>query len=190
MKLNLVCLALPLIGGCLSARVPTVAHWMIDYKTEAKAEAAVRFGPVRVSQVTVRAPYGVEGLSVLCADGSVAFDSYNVYAAAPAQLLRGCVYDALTSSGLFASVVNSSSPAATAFSAEVLVTRLALDCQTEKAAKRVARVELVLRLIDDKGALVKTAPSSGAADAADGNYGRAFSQAVSQALDRAIDSLR
>jgi len=190
MKSYLACLALPLLAGCLSAHVPTVSHWVIEYKPEATAEATVKFGPTRVSQVTVRAPYGVEGMSVLCADGSVAFDPYNVFAASPAHLLRGCVYDALTASGLFASVVPSASTLAAEVTAELMVTRLTLDCRAEKAAQRTAQVEIVLRLVDEKGHLMKIASASGTADAADGNFGRAFSKAVSQALDRAIDGLK
>ncbi|MGN0833658.1 MAG: ABC-type transport auxiliary lipoprotein family protein [Kiritimatiellia bacterium] len=182
--------ALPLMSGCLSSGVLPVSRWTIDYRADGKPAASARYGIARVSQVSVRAPYDGDGLSVLLADGSVAADAYNLFAASPSQLLRGTVFDALTASGLFASVVNGSSAVSATVSVELLVTRLALDCRGEGDAGRTARAEIVLRLVDSRGNLLQALPASGAADAADGNYGRAFSAAVSRALEQALARVR
>lgn len=180
--------ALPLVSGCLSSSVTENSRWPLDYKAESQSAATPSYGAARVSQVSVRTPYDNEDLAVLRADGTVAFDAYNAYAAAPAPLLRGVAFDALTASGLFASVVNGGSAVATAVSVELLVTRLALDCREEN--RRTACAEIVLRLVDVRGDLMKVLAASGEADAADGNYGRAFSRAVSQALERALAGAR
>ena len=188
--LPLLAAALPMVSGCLSSGVLPVSRWTIDYRAAAKPAASVRHGVVRVSQVAVRAPYDGDGMSVLRADGSVAADAYNVFAAAPSQLLRGTVFDALVASGLFAAVVNGSSSVASSLSAELLVTLLALDCREGGGARRTARAEIVLRLVDSRGGLVQALPASGEADAGDGNYGSAFSTAVSRAIEQALSGAR
>ena len=182
--------ALPMVSGCLSSSVQPVSRWTIDYRAGGKYAAAVRYGVARVSQVSVRAPYDGDGMSVLRADGSVAADAYNLFAASPSQLLRGVVFDALSASGLFAFVVNGSSAVASDVSVELLVTRLALDCRGDGDAGRAARAEIVLRLVEPRGKLMKALVAAGTADAADGNYGRAFSAAVSRALEKALATAR
>ena len=181
-------LAASALAGCLtSVGTPEVACWNVEY-TGAKAGRDVepRFGVARVSQVVVRAPYAVKGLAVLRANGTVAFDPYNEYAAGPNSLLKGAVEDALSASGLFKSVVGASSAAGASVSAEVTVARLALDCRREGLRRAVA--ELELRLVDGRS-IVATVRGTGEADAADGNYGAAFSSAVSGALVGAIGQL-
>ena len=173
------------LAGCLtSVGTPEVACWNIEY-TGAKVGRNVEpsFGVARVSQVVVRAPYAVKGLAVLRANGTVAFDPYNEYAAGPNSILKGAVEDALSASGLFKSVVGASSTAKASVSAEVTVTRLALDCRKEGLRHAVA--ELELRLVDGRD-IVSAAKGSGDVDAADGNYGAAFSSAVSAALVEAM----
>ena len=176
------------LSGCLtSVSVPEIACWNIEYSGE-KAGRGVepRFGVVRVSQVAVRAPYAVKGLAVLRANGTVAFDPYNEYAAGPNALLKGVVEDALAASGLFKSVVGASSTAGASVTAEVMVTRLALDCRKEGVRNAVA--ELELRLLDGRD-IVSFAKGSGIADAAAGNYGAVFSVAVSDAIKTALGRL-
>ena len=139
-----------------------------------------------MSQVLVRSPYGVKGLAVLRADGSVAFDPYNEYAAGPAAILKGVVHDALAASGLFKEVVESSSSVKASALVEVSFTRLALDCRERGARRAVANVEL--RVVGDRD-IVAHAKGSGESDAADGNYGAAFSRAASEALSAALGRL-
>lgn len=183
-----VVLAASALSGCLtSASAPEIACWNIEYSGE-KAGRGVepRFGVARVSQVVVRAPYSVKGLAVLRANGTVAFDPYNEYAAGPNALLKGAVEDALAASGLFKAVVGPSSSAGASVTAEVTVTRLALDCRKEGVRNAVA--ELELRLLGGRD-IVASAKGSGIADAADGNYGAAFSGAVSDAIKAALGRL-
>lgn len=177
------------LSGCLSAsRAPEVACWSVEYAGENGAAQIrePRFDVVRVSQVVVRAPYGVKGLAVLRANGTVAFDPYNEYAAGPSALVKGVVEDALSASGLFKAVVGSSSAVRAPLQAEVTVTRLALDCRAEGSRRAVA--ELDVCLVDGRG-IVARAKGAGDADAADGKYGAALSRAVSDALAEAMARL-
>ena len=182
-----VVLAASALSGCLTSSVPEIACWNIEYSGERAGRGVEpRFGVARVSQVVVRAPYSVKGLAVLRANGTVAFDPYNEYAAGPSALLKGVVEDALEASGFFKAVVGASSSAAASVAAEVTVTRLALDCRKEGVRNAVA--ELELRLLAGRD-IASSAKGSGIADAADGNYGAAFSGAVSDAIKAALGRL-
>ncbi|MBR3222708.1 MAG: hypothetical protein IKF72_10845 [Kiritimatiellae bacterium] len=175
------------LAGCLTSRAPEVACWNLEHAAaDAAAKAEARFGVVRVSQVVVRAPYAAKGIAVLRANGTVAFDPYNEYAAGPGALLKGVVSDAMEASGLFKAVVGESSSARASLLAEVVVTRLAIDCREEGV--RRASAELLLQLVDGRE-IAALAKGAGGADAADGNYGAALSRAVSDALAAALGRL-
>ena len=177
----------PLLSGCLSASVPKVTQWLLEYKGPVRATRLTKYEVGRVSQVTVRSPYNEVGIAVLRADGSMAFDPYNEYAANPTAMLKGLVFDAMDASGLFGSVVNSSSSVKAQAMSEVLVSRLALDCRKEGERKAVAAVRI--RLISDDGKALH-AQGEGTADAKDGNYGAALSDALSAALNSAFAQFR
>lgn len=179
---------LPALAGCLSpSHPPEVACWNIEYSAPSAPSAAEpSFGVARVSQVTVRAPYGAKSIAVLRGNGTVAFDPYNEFAAGVAQLLKGTVAEAMEKSGLFNAVVGASSSAGSDVFAEATVTRLALDCREQGRRKAVADVCVMLVSGRD---IVASASGSGTADAADGNYGKAFSRAVSDALANALRGL-
>lgn len=176
-----------LLSGCLSSSAPQVSTWTVDFADEHEAvqkasdEGAPR-GVVRVSQVSVRAPYDVKPIAVLRADGSVAFDHYNQFAALPSALLRGAVQDALQSRGMFAAAVSSLSNLSAELAAEVTVTRLALDCR-EPGVRR-AVVEMSIALVKDR-ALYASSRGAGEADASGGDYSMAFSLAFSRAAAEA-----
>ena len=195
MKTNCIALrllplaTLPVLSGCLTSSRPSeVACWNIEYaaKTATPAEASPRFGVVRVAHVSVRAPYDTKSISVLRGDGTVAFDPYNEFAAGVARLIKGTVAEALEKSGHFKSVIGSSSSAGSDVFAEVSVTKLALDCRTQGKRKAVADINVMLVASRDIAAI---SMGSGEADADDGNYGAAFSRAVSDALAKAISGL-
>ena len=173
---------LPALAGCLSpSHPPEVACWNLEYTAPAasSAEAKPKFGVVRVSQVMVRAPYGAKSIAVLRGNGTVV-------AAGVAQLMKGMVAEAMEGSGLFDSVVGSSSSAGSDVFAEATVTRLALDCREQGKRKAVADVSVMLVSGRD---IVAKASGSGEASASDGNYGKAFSRAVSDALAKALKGL-
>ena len=71
--------------------------------------------------------------------------------------------------------------------AEVLVSRMALDCRKEGTRKAVASVRVRL-IVDAERAMY--AQGEGEADAQDGNYGAAFSSALSAALNSAFGQFR
>lgn len=182
---------LPLVAGCLTSEPPAVATWTVEFApapaaaSVAAAEVPAR-GSVRISQVTVRAPYDAKAMAVLRPDGSLAFDPYNQFAAAPAALLKGAVQDAFLASGAFRAAVPAASQLSAEVAAETTVTRLALDCREPGARK--ATVELTVLLLKDREVFA-SARGEGSADAADGNYSRAFTQAFSQAVTAALSRL-
>lgn len=183
--------ALSLLAGCLTSAPPEVSTWTIEFAPAPQAasvsapESPAR-GSVRVSQVIVRAPYDARALAVLRADGSLAFDPYNRFAALPAALLKGAVQDAFLARGAFRAAVPAASQLAADVAAETTVTRLALDCRVP--GERRATVELTVLLLKDRAAYA-SARGEGSADAADGNYSRAFSQAFSEAVSAALARL-
>lgn len=183
-------LILPFLSGCLTSGTPESVSWLLEYQGEAVSAKKAEYGVARVSQVLVRAPYHIENFVVLRADGSIAFDPYNVHAEAPAQLLRGVVYDAMAASGLFAAVLPSASVAAAEMAVEVQVQRLALDCRADDPEQRTAVAELLVRMVDAKGAVVGGAQASGSSVVKGRNFGAAFSAAVSSALNKAFGQLR
>lgn len=190
MKQLIVFFALPLLSGCLSpASMPEVSRWSLEYGGAARTAKDAKFGVGRVSQVIVRTPYGTESIPVLRADGSIAFDPYNEFAALPSALVKGVVFDAMEGSGLFENVLNASSAATSSVSVEVMVLRLALDCRQEGSRRAVAKV-LVRLLKSGNNEIVGLAKGEGAEDAADGNYGKAFSRALSMALSTALGQFR
>ena len=185
---KLIALSLvPLLFGCLSASSPRVSQWLLEYKGPVRATRLAKYEVGRVSQVTVRSPYNEVGIAVLRADGSMAFDPYNEYAANPTAMLKGFVFDAMDASGLFGSVVNSSSSVKSQAMSEIMVTRLALDCRKEGERKAVASVRV--RLIANDGKALH-AQGEGESDAKDGNYGVALSDALSVALNSAFGQFR
>ena len=134
------------LGGCLGSAPPTPKNWMLDAAVDAK-----------VKYVVVNAPYDGRPFTVLRADGTVAFDRLNVFAAAPSSLLKGRV---TASDGV----------------GTLTVEELCLDCR--RPGERLARV--CLRL---EGA-GRSRTGSASVSAADGNYSRAFTAAFVQAYGR------
>ena len=185
---KLIALSLiPLLFGCLSASSPKVTQWLMEYKGPVRATRMPKYEVGRGSQVLVRSPYNEVGIAVLRADGSMAFDPYNEYAANLTAMLKGFVFDAMDASGLFRTVVNPSSSVKSQALTEVLVSRLVLDCR--KAGERKAVASVRVRLIADDGRTLY-AQGEGAADAKDGNYGMALSDALSTALNTAFGQFR
>ena len=176
---------LPALTGCLTSSVPEVTCWNLEFAGKQESPKP-RFGIARVSQIAVRAPYGGKSLAVLRADGSVAFDHYNEFAAGVVPLLKGVVFDAAKGAGVFKDVVGATSSAGSDVFVEVVVTRLALNCRESGARRAVA--EVFVQLVEGRD-IVSAAVGSGAADAADGKYGPAFSSAVSDALATAFGRL-
>lgn len=175
------------VSGCFTARPLDVRDWTVEFHGHSKTATKPKFGVARVSQVSVRAPYEVRSLQVMRADGSLAQDPYNKFAAAPSQLLKGPVVDALMASGSFDDVVGPASSAAVSVVAEVTVSRIALDCR--KDGPRRALVELSVLVLDRDRSIASRVRGDGTADAADGDYAKAFSDAFSAAIESAARQL-
>lgn len=180
-------LALPALAGCLSVSTPEISHWPIEYAGRPNTSQTAPFGVGRVAPVVVRVPYNAEGLVVLRANGTVEVDPFNEFVAPPASMLRGAVADAMEASGKFSAVVNTGSSATATTTVEVLVVRLALDCRREGERKAVA--DVVVRVLK-AGELVAVERADGSADASSGNFGEAFSMAVSTALASAFGQFK
>ena len=187
MKKSVVFSFVPVLAGCLTASAPHVSQWILEYEGTVRTAQVSKYDVGRVSQVLVRSPYNEIGIAVLKADGSVAFDPYNEYAANPTAMLKGMVSDAMNASGIFGSVVNASSSVRSTAMVEAFFTRLALDCRTE--GSRQASVSVVVRILgpDERADIAK---GEGVSDATDGNFGAALSAAASSALRSAFDQLR
>lgn len=121
--------------------------------------------PARVAQVVVCAPYNGTRLAVLRPNGSIAFDGFNAFAAPPASIIG----DACASRRAHGALI---------------VRKLALDCRTE--GRRDALVELDLAL-EDNG---PRAHGRAAVPTADGNFTAAFSTALLQACNQALEGLK
>ena len=187
MKKSVVFSFVPVLAGCLTASAPKVSQWILEYEGTVRTAQVSKYDVGRVSQVLVRSPYNEIGIAVLKADGSVAFDPYNEYAANPTAMLKGMVSDAMNASGIFGSVVNASSSVRSTAMVEAFFTRLALDCRKE--GSRQASVSVVVRILGpDERADIAT--GEGVSDATDGNFGAALSAAASSALQSAFDQLR
>jgi len=188
MKALLAVLPLVALCGCLSpVPSPPVSCWLVEYRSSSTVEQSPRYGIARLSQVVVSQPYAGERFVVLRRNGTVAFDPCNVFAAAPQFLLKGVGVSAMRASGLFADAVEASSGAFAPVSVELVVTRLALDCRQEDSRRAVA--ETLVRVLNGKS-VVAVAEGSGDADASDGDFGVAFSKAVSESLCSALSKLR
>ncbi len=166
-----------LLSGCLGPGPQPPAYWTME-SAEAHLESTTR-APIRLGLVKVRVPYDGMRLAVLRADGSLAFDPCNSFAARPEDLVGGVAAD------MFAS--GRAAPGGGVV--DVTATRIALDCRTE--GRRIATVELVATLREGRGEsrTVRLVKGAAAIDADDGNYTRAFSQALVQALGEVLANL-
>lgn len=183
-------LLLGVCAGCLTATNPTtVSDWSVQVTTLKDRAETPKYGVARLSQVSVRAPYDVRSMAVLRADSSLAFDPYNLFAAQPSQLLKGVVQDALTASGYFKIVVPSSSAARVNEIVEVTVSSLRLNCMSGVQANPIAEASVALLILDGSREIVGAARGSGSAEAVEGDYGAAFSKAITNALSAALGGL-
>jgi len=189
MKTRLVFLAaLSALAGCMGAAPKAQKNWVLEWKAPATAARVARpFLPAaRLQRLEVRPPYNDTRLAVLRADGSVAFDPCNGFAAQPASLLRGAALDALEASGTFEYMVPAGSSSAAPASVEAVVTRLALDCRDK--GRRDASVAVTLALVEGR-AVVSTAAGESSVPVKGGDYSAAFSKAFSQAMTAAVRGL-
>lgn len=177
-----------LLAGCISSAKRTGVNWTVSmdrtFALDAEEYGGVAIkGVVKLLHLAVRAPYDTRQLVVLRADGSIAFDAFNTFAAAPAQLLKGIALDSLERSQRFSRVVPANSSARTDYTVEVEVETLALDCR--KDSRRDAVVALTLTLLKSRDVVASShgeakIPANGA------DYSAAFSRAFGDAFARAL----
>ena len=174
-------------AGCLTSSPVERSDWNVECAASAlRVAEKPKFGVVRLSMVELRAPYAVREIAVLRADGSIAFDPCNAYAAAPVQLLKGAALESLSRSGLFAAVVGAGSSVGSDVEAEISVSRLALDCREAGSRRAVAAVSV--RLVRSH-AIAAYAEGAGSADASGPDFSSAFSAAVTSAFSDALNRL-
>ena len=183
-------------AGCLTSVPQPPKTWSIDPVVHDVASDVAEgrqsaFATTRLGSVSVAAPCDRTSFMVRRADGSVAFDPCNAFAAPPASLMKVPVMSCLAADGRFGRVVGQSSVATADAAVEVLVRDLSLDCRTE--GRRMARAEVRLDVINtSRGprAVVFAADGVGEADAGNGNYSAAFSAALDSAIVTALRSLK
>jgi uncharacterized lipoprotein YmbA len=183
-------------AGCFSLGTPDARAWLVVPRADLQRNSAPEgggsaFAATRLGMVNVCAPYDRAPFVVRRADGSVAFDAYNVFASAPALLLRAPVSGRLLADGRFGHVVAQSSSAAADAQVEVMVTDLSLDCRD--GSRRTARAAVSLDVVKcGRGPrdVVMVGVGAGEADASSGDYSAAFSAAFDAAVAEALRSLK
>jgi len=180
-----LCAAACVLAGCLSAP-PHPRNWTMAPAAARVLHAAAPAHDVsvRLAHLTVRPPYDQTRLVVLRADGSLAFDAYNVFAAPPAGLLRGPAFDILEASGVFRRVIRSASAADAQNTLEIEVEELALDCRASDL--RTARVRVAVTMLAKRDVRFAVRGEAAVEVAQPSNYTAAFSEAFTQALMNAL----
>ena len=183
LKEAVVLLALLLVAtGCLMSTPPQPKSWVVAAPRKPSAEIVVA-KTSRLGSLSVAAPYDKPALAVKRADGSVAFDAYNVFATTPSMLLRMPLSTLLETDGRFGRILSASSAARSETTLETVVTDLSLDCREE--GKRMACVSLSLAVIENREVKMFL-DGVGSADAASGDYSAAFSEAFAKAVSAAL----
>lgn len=189
--------SLALCAGCFTSGKPTPKSWTVEPResgagTRTSAEGGgSAFVATRVGTIAVNAPFDRSSFVVRRSDGSVAFDAYNEFAAAPSALLRSPVRTQLAKDGRFGHVVSPSSVANADAAVEVLVTDLSLDCRKSGERKARAAVSVdVLKTGRGPRAVALSGDGAAEADAAAGDYSAAFSAAFNEALAEALRALK
>ena len=126
-------------SGCLTSAPPPPKSWIVSASRKSNSELMID-KVARLGSITVAAPYDKSALAVKRADGSLAFDAYNVFASSPSALLRAPLAALLEDDGRFGRVLSSASTARSNSTLEAVVTDLSLDCTAEN--RRTAKVAL------------------------------------------------
>ena len=172
-------------SGCLTSAPPPPKSWIVSASRKSNSELMID-KVARLGSITVAAPYDKSALAVKRADGSLAFDAYNVFASSPSALLRAPLAALLEDDGRFGRVLSSVSTARSTSTLEAVVTDLSLDCTVEN--RRTAKVSISIAVIENREIKIFL-DGSGSADAASGDYSAAFSEAFSQAVFDALRSM-
>jgi ABC-type uncharacterized transport system auxiliary subunit len=175
-------LALALAAGCIVSAPPQPKSWVVSAQRKATGELNVS-KTARLGAISVAAPYDKPALAVKRADGSVAFDSYNVFATAPSALLRAPLTTLLEDGGRFGRILHTSSMARTGTTVEAVVNDISLDCSEE--GRRVAKVSISLAVLENRE-VKEFLDGEGTADAESGDYSAAFSEALAKAVAAAL----
>ena len=172
-------------SGCLTSAPPPPKSWIVSASRKSNSELMID-KVARLGSITVAAPYDKSALAVKRADGSLAFDAYNVFASSPSALLRAPLAALLEDDGRFGRVLSSVSTARSSSTLEAVVTDLSLDCTVEN--RRTAKVSISIAVVENRE-IKMFLDGSGSADAASGDYSAAFSEAFSQAVFDALRSM-
>lgn len=181
-------------AGCFSSAPPPATAWTVDAAPVSglpPAEPKPVFAATRLGGVSVLPPYDQPSFAVRRADGSIAFDPANRFAAQPAALLKGPLMAGLSADGRFGHVVSQTSVVNSDAIVEVVFPELSLDCRD--AGSRKARASVTVNVV--KGGrsqrdIALSGSGAGEADASDGNYSAAFSAAVNTAVANALSGLK
>ena len=172
-------------AGCVLSSPPQPKSWVVTAARKPAAEVSVSKA-ARLGMLSVAAPYDKPALAVRRSDGSVAFDSYNVFATSPSALLRAPLIALLDDDGRFGRVLTTGSSARADSTLEAVVNDLSLDCREDGA--RVARVSISLAVIENREVKMLL-DGEGSADAASGDYSAAFSEAFANAVASALSAM-
>ena len=170
------------LAGCFVSAPPQPKSWMVTAPRRISGDVTVTKA-ARLGSLSVSAPFDKPALAVKRADGSIAFDAYNVFATAPSALLRAPLTAILEDDGRFGRVLPSVTSARTDAMLEAVVTDLSLDCSAE--GSRLARVAISIAVIENREVKMFL-DGTGEADASSGDYSAAFSDAFTKAVEAAL----
>ena len=168
--------------GCLTSAPPQPKSWIVSAQRKPASEINVSKS-ARLGSLSVAAPYDKPALAVRRADGSIAFDAYNVFATSPSALLRSPLATLLEDGGMFGRILPATSMARTGTTVEAVVNDIFLDCREE--GRRKAHVSLTLAVIENRE-VKDFLDGEGVADAESGDYSAAFSEAFAKAVSAAL----
>lgn len=190
MKSALFCLLALSLVGCTTSSSHEVKCWPINpTKVGNTFKPAIAYNTVRIGSILVVAPYSSDEIVVRRADGSIAKDPYNRFAAGPARLLAPVLKAACDSYGAFAMALPNESMARPDVIIEAVVTDLSLDCSD---GNRNAVVAVTLTLVDNRSnvrQVLEVEKGEARISAADGDYGKAFTTAFDEAVKHAFKGL-
>lgn len=175
-----------IFAGCLSPAPKAPTQWIIEpIEVRIDKESVIQPSNVkRLDRLIVLSPFDKTAIAVRRADGSIAFDELNAFAAPPSSLMKNAALCQLKNSDSNTIALPRESKAQETSEWEIIVHKLYLDCQ--KPGERIAKVELTAISIAPNRAITYCATAIGECNAFDGNYSKAFSEAFAKALRQAL----
>ena len=176
---------LPFIcAGCFGPQPPTPTYWPFSaQKTSHRAPVHKRDVVLGLNRIRVSAPYDSARFCVLRADGSLAFDASNEFAARPSRALMPLIEDVIRRFNFASQTTTDFNPSASMPQLTVEVKRLAVDCREKNHRKVICDLKGTYKGADGK---VIICSDDALIYLEDSDYGTAFSKVFVTALEQVL----